>query len=126
MPKDILDREAEFFTDETYTEARKFVETVQSHARGEVSDEDLLQEYSQTLSLMYQMEQARTTTGPDVNSSFDEAHTERYDDRMEQTGDKYEDIREAVSMGTEYIMSEFDQDQVEEVTDREAAALLEP
>lgn len=126
MPEDILDREADLLTDETYTKARQFIETVQGHAEGEVSDQDLLNEYSQTLSLMYQMEQARVSTGPDVRSEFDEAHTERYDDRMEQTGDKYEDIREALSLGTEYIMDEFDRDQVQEVTDQEAASLLEP
>ncbi len=126
MPEDILDREADLLTDETYTKARQFIETVQGHAEGEVSDQALLNEYSQTLSLMYQMEQARVSTGPDVRSEFDEVHTERYDDRMEQTGDKYEDIREALSLGTEYIMDEFDRDQVQEVTDQEAASLLEP
>lgn len=126
MPNNILDEDAELLTDETYTKARQFVETVQEHAYGDVDDETLLNEYSSALSLMHQMEQTRTSPNTDFSTEYDQTHAAASDDRMEATGDKYEDIREAVSLGTEYIMSEFNKDQVAEITDNEAASLLEP
>lgn len=126
MPQDILDGDVQLLTDETYTKARQFVETVQDHAYGDVTDEELLNEYSNALSLMHQMEQARVSHKSSFEDPYDKAHSGVHDDPMKETGEKYEDIREAVSMGTEYIMSEFDQGQVAEVTDSEAASLLEP
>lgn len=126
MPNNILDEDAELLTDETYTKARQFVETVQGHAYGDVDDETLLEEYSSALSLMHQMEQTRTSPNTEFSTEYDRTHAAASDDRMEATGDKYEDIREAVSLGTEYIMNEFDQSQVAEITDSEAASLLEP
>lgn len=126
MPNNILDEDTELLTDETYTQARQFVETVIRHDYGDVSDETLLNEYSSALSLMHQMEQTRTSPNTDFSTDYDKTHAAASDDRMEATGDKYEDIREAVSLGTEYIMDKFNRDQVAEITDSEAASLLEP